>query len=682
MGNPGTLRVSSTRTRAGRGASVLLASAALLLSALLSTGMSPVSTMLRVAFQPGLPLYQSVDWHGKPVGAHIDILNNVAKRYNMQVEYVPMNSNTACLEALKSGQVDVVLGIHSGVRHDDDVRLTTVISQSQVCLIAPDSRASEIRENLGAGYYHTAFENGIMEYSSFRNFRNLHARVVSNQRETLRLLLDGKVDAVFGVENSLVYQIGQADLEQKYTIVINYLASVEYSMAVRSNDDTLLYQLNNGINRIRINGEYEQIHEKWIEPEGARLRVLVRNTIYGVAALMCGAGAILLVNLRLNSVLKKQVSLRTRELSDAYARLQKQIVEIRNMNELRTQIVEDNPNGIIVFDTDFTITACNHNACRIIGTETPPIGQTIFDVALLHPLIERKKEQWFSASAELNMDDLTTRDENGETVIYRCDIRRLYLTDGGTRGIILSIKNVTRERKNRELFYERERNRALNQMVAGIAHEIRNPLTSIKTFVELIPEKKDNPQFQEQMARYLPEELDRINTMVRNLIDYAKPQSSKRQAVSVQEVIASCGAMIGYSLSPDIELGLQAEEGLVIGANPSQLRQTIINLILNGAEAIDERLARYPQEKRLRLQVKASAEGDDVVITVRDEGCGMGATELERACEPYFTTKQQGTGLGLAVSKQYTEENGGTLSIVSQEGKYTEVTLRFRRCGA
>jgi PAS domain S-box-containing protein len=315
--------------RSSRRAATLLALALLFLLALLSTGASSMTVMLRVAFQPDLPPYQFVDAYGRAAGAHIDILNSIARRYNMQLEYVPMNSNTACLEALKSEQVDAVLGIHNGVRHDDSVRLTTVISQSQVCIVAPSVRAREIRENLGSGYYHTAFENGLVEYMSLR----------------------------------------------------------------------------------------------------------------------------------------KQIDLRTRELREANRRLEQQIIEIRNANELRNQIVEDNPNGIIVFNTDFVITACNHNACEIIGAKTPPIGQSIFEVELLRSLIEAKKEQWFSPDAELNMDDLTTRDKNGETVIYRCDIRRLYHSEGGIRGIILSIKNVTRERKNRELFYERERNRALN--VAG-----------------------------------------------------------------------------------------------------------------------------------------------------------------------------------------------------------------------
>ena len=90
----------------------------------------------------------------------------------------------------------------------------------------------------------------------------------------------------------------------------------------------------------------------------------MRTAGYTGAALSCVVGAVLLVNLRVNSVLKRQIELRTQELSEANERLQQQIIEIRNMNELRNQIVEDNPNGIIVFDT-ISLLYCNHNACEI-----------------------------------------------------------------------------------------------------------------------------------------------------------------------------------------------------------------------------------------------------------------------------------------------------------------------------
>lgn len=143
---PISMMYSAPGGRSSRRAATLLALALLFLLALLSTGASSMTVMLRVAFQPDLPPYQFVDAYGRAAGAHIDILNSIARRYNMQVEYVPMNSNTACLEAPKSEQVDAVLGIHNGVRHDDSVRLTTVISQSQVCIVAPSVRAREIRE--------------------------------------------------------------------------------------------------------------------------------------------------------------------------------------------------------------------------------------------------------------------------------------------------------------------------------------------------------------------------------------------------------------------------------------------------------------------------------------------------------------------------------------------------------
>lgn len=675
----GRLRQAVRKPKGVSGTSIVATLSVLVALSLLSLGSSETNIMLRVAFQPDLPPYQFLDGSGKAVGVHADILNSIAKHYNMVIEYIPMDTNAACLEALESGEVDIALGIHSGFRHSNKVTLTTAVSQSQVCLISPNERATDIRSDLGTGYFRAAIENGLVEYFALRDFRNLHSRIVPNQRETFDLLVERKVDMAIGVKDSLTYQLELAGLDKEYTIVNNYLFPVDYTMAVLSTDSTLLRQLNNGISQIGISGDYERIHAKWIGSEDMRLQVLTRRVAYVLLALSGTAGVIILTNVRVNAALKRQVSLQTQELRTANKRLQTQIIETRNTNELRNQIVEDNPNGIIVFNTDFLITVCNSGACNITGIDHSPIGRSIYEVDLLRPLIERKEDQWFAPDAEFSTEDITTRDENDNAVIYRCDIKRLYDGSGGIRGIILSIKNVTKERKSRELFYERERDRALGQMVASIAHEIRNPLTSIKTYVGLIPTKKDSPQFQEQMARYLPKELDRIDSLVQNFINYAKPQSQKRQPVLVDEVLGSCGSLIGYSVSSGIELGMQVEKGLVIEANPSQLRQIMINLILNGLEAMEEKLAGRPAGQQLHMQVRAYAEGDEVVITVRDEGCGMQGAQVERACEPFFTTKSHGTGLGLPISKQYTEENGGTLSIESQKDKFTEITLRFKR---
>lgn len=663
--------------RRGRVMSVTLI--ALLALSALSLGNSAPGLLLKVAFQPDLPPYQFIDSQGRAVGIHIDVLNSIAKRYGMVIQYVPMDNNTLCLEAMDEGEVDAVLGILSTFRHSAKIKLTNTISLSQVCLISANQRAMDIRSNLGTRYFQASVENGLVEYYALRDFRNLHSWVVPNQRETLELLVSGDVDMAIGVRGSLLYQIESMGVGKEYTIVNNYLAPVDYTMAVRSNDTVLLRQLNDGINQLGITGEYERIQGRWIVSEGARLREIMRQVGRWTLVLSAAAGIVILINLRINVSLKRQVSLQTRELRGANKRLQAQIIETRNTNELRNQIVEDNPNGIIVFDTDFIITACNTNARNIIGMDRSPEGRSAYDVEILRPLVERKRDQWFAPEAELNTEDITTRDKQGGPVILRCDIKRLYGGAGGIRGIILSVKNVTKERKSRELFYERERDRALNQMVAGIAHEIRNPLTSIKTFVELIPKKKDNPQFQEQMACYLPKELDRIDELIHNLMNYAKPQSQKRQPVIVDEILNSCASLISHSVGSGVDLEVTAEDGLVIEANPSQIRQIMINLMLNGLEAIDEKLAGLTERERLRLQVSACSRGDYISITVRDEGCGMDDVLMRRACEPFFTTKPEGTGLGLPISKQYTEENGGTLSIESEKGRFTQIMLKFER---
>ena len=122
------------------------------------------------------------------------------------------------------------------------------------------------------------------------------------------------------------------------------------------------------------------------------------------------------------------------------------------------------------------------------------------------------------------------------------------------------------------------------------------------------------------------------------------------------------------------------DEDLQIHVGKNQIKQALINIIMNAIESMEKKLKEQPElAGHLTLRVSTAAEGDRVLITISDEGCGMNEKELRRCTDPFFTTKTKGTGLGLAVSKSYIEENGGILFIDSREREYTRITLEFPR---
>lgn len=270
-------------------------------------------------------------------------------------------------------------------------------------------------------------------------------------------------------------------------------------------------------------------------------------------------------------------------------------------------------------------------------------------------------------------------ERNGAEQRYRYSFQHLLRSDQ-TFEILLVVENITDEEARRHAAFETEKNKVLNQVVAGIAHEIKNPLMSIKTFVSLIGEQGSDPAFMEDFVRYVPSEVERINRLVEGLIGYAKPARGAAMHMDlsalIQETIfftENSNRFRQINISSDIE-----PEHFIV-ANRDQIKQVLINIMLNGMESMREKLSASPELAPLTLSVSLRGNGSTSTISIRDEGMGMTQKAILRSMDPFFTTKKTGTGLGLTLSKQYVQDNNGKLDIISEPGSYTEILITFRR---
>ena len=123
----------------------------------------------------------------------------------------------------------------------------------------------------------------------------------------------------------------------------------------------------------------------------------------------------------------------------------------------------------------------------------------------------------------------------------------------------------------------------------------------------------------------------------------------------------------------------QIADGQWILGNRDQIKQILINIVINGKESMEEKLATLPGDAELTLQIALRESKDGSVVTVRDEGMGMSAEAVEQCMNPFFTTKRTGTGLGLTLSRQFAKENNGEMTITSEVGVYTQIQIEFRR---
>ncbi len=228
-------------------------------------------------------------------------------------------------------------------------------------------------------------------------------------------------------------------------------------------------------------------------------------------------------------------------------------------------------------------------------------------------------------------------------------------------------QKITEEKRTRLQLVHKEKMHSLGQLVAGIAHEIRNPLTSIQAFVELIPNKYENRQFREEVSTFVPQEINRLNTLLNHLLDYAKPQEPRKEIFSLERCFNSVLTLFQLQLDQRriiFKKNVNAEH--FVYADYGQIKQVLVNVLLNAMEAI---------EAEGEITITSHKNQDQVYLQIDDNGVGIDEDQLKMVFETFYTNKKAGTGLGLSLSLQYMKENNGDLWIESEKDQGTKVTL-------
>ncbi|MGD0652310.1 MAG: ATP-binding protein [Verrucomicrobiia bacterium] len=214
----------------------------------------------------------------------------------------------------------------------------------------------------------------------------------------------------------------------------------------------------------------------------------------------------------------------------------------------------------------------------------------------------------------------------------------------------------------------------LGTIAAGVAHEIRNPLASIKTFAQLLPTKADDPEFKNEFSRLVVKDVERITKVVETMLAFARPPEVKVANYSAAELVEEAVLLVQSRLkSKSIELTKQFHEQPVLRVDKQQILQVLVNLLNNAVDAL-------PEHGKIRVAtgvrvMEDAQEGNGSrrygVIEVADNGPGIPAAVRNRLFDPFFTTKKEGTGLGLSISQKIARDHGGIITVSSIEGKGT-----------
>ena len=236
-----------------------------------------------------------------------------------------------------------------------------------------------------------------------------------------------------------------------------------------------------------------------------------------------------------------------------------------------------------------------------------------------------------------------------------------------------SIDQIDKERTLLETeLYKADRLKALSTLAAGMAHEIKNPLTSIKTFVEYVDKKHLDPAFRAKFKDIVPNEIDKITNIVNQLLDYSRTEKTSQKECNIHNILNYVLELYNnVFLKKHIKLTkLYNSKAPDMLCEENKIKQAFINIIMNSIEAMPDGGS---------ITVKTEDIDNAIEISIKDTGTGIAEEHIKRLFDPFYTTKEKGTGLGLFIVHQIIQNNKGKIVIESEMNKGTRVKIRLEK---
>ena len=340
---------------------------------------------------------------------------------------------------------------------------------------------------------------------------------------------------------------------------------------------------------------------------------------------------------------------------------------LRETKTLHDLIIENAADGVIAIDRQGDVTTMNPAAEMITGyTLNELVGRpyaTLFsDPHFASPVLDTLAHGTEHLAQEVSFP---ARDR---TIELSVTTSRIHNPNGELIGALVIFSDLTARKETQRRLAQTERLATLGELMAGVAHEVRNPLTAIRGYVQIIRQQTSLPVHQEYLSVVL-KEIDSINKVIQQLLDFSRPRQSQWQQVLLNSLIEETLILVQTSgVQARITFNFEQDTGLpAIVADRELLKQVILNLLINAVQAINAR-----GEIRIRTwQYSATQQA----VAIEDNGGGIDIALQKKIFDPFFTTKASGTGLGLALSQRIINAHQGDIHVASMPGCGATFTL-------
>lgn len=349
--------------------------------------------------------------------------------------------------------------------------------------------------------------------------------------------------------------------------------------------------------------------------------------------------------------------------------------EVRNSRIYNDLLLDYLVNGVIATDVQRKITVCNREAARILRVDPDRLQRR--HIGVLPLSLFEILDQTFSGEKEIR-DRQISLPGDGVTEETPLNVGSALVRGhtGEPLGALLVFNDLTAVRKLERQVQRTDRLASLGTLSAGMAHEIKNPLVTVKTFAQLLPARFDDPEFRASFAELVGNEIKRIDALVNQLLHFARPSEPSLRPVHVHSIIHDTLNLVGQAMKQKcitVKTRLDASRDVILG-DANLLVQALVNFLLNAIESMDSggRLtlctrsdAAFPPGHRAGI----SMDGECLRVTVADTGSGIEPEHLQYVFDPFYTTKAGGTGLGLSVAHEIIRKHHGSVDVESVLGQ-------------
>jgi len=334
---------------------------------------------------------------------------------------------------------------------------------------------------------------------------------------------------------------------------------------------------------------------------------------------------------------------------------------LQNLSTYTSGIVENMPNGLITLDQNGAPVMINQTARKIFGW-----GQTKEEELADDPVIKSLAGEFLPRPAEggsLIEREFTVSAGNGRSIPLAVSAAAAPAGGGEDQHMemVLILRDLSPIRDLEEQVRQSEKMAAVGRLAAGVAHEVRNPLSSMRGLARFLARDMDENSREAEYLKVMVDEIDRLNRVMTGLLDFARPRQPNLERLDLNEAVRHT---LGLITDDAKHQGVIVEESLsadpvIVMADRDQVTQAVLNVLLNGIEVMPDGGS---------LKVRTFRERDFAVVSVEDTGPGIQAEDHSRIFDPFYTTKHRGTGLGLALVSRIMEAHGGRVIVSGQPG--------------